>query len=118
MDWGAGPYWWRGSQQAGPAFIRSFPRLETFTLVVIISRWAWQDDEKEMLVAIVKKHTAAQFEIEQSLHPEWRVPIINFHCRKDSIEWRRTAAILRIVSLSEPFTRMLTKCSAGIVFET
>jgi hypothetical protein len=118
MDWGVEPYWWRGSQQVGPAFIRSFPRLETFTLVVIISRWAWQDGEKEMLVAIVKKHTAAQFEIEQSLHPEWRMPIINFHRRKDSIDRRKTAAILSIVSLSEPFTRMLNESFAGRVSET
>jgi hypothetical protein len=87
MDWGLKPYWSGRSQQIGPAFIRSFPHLETFTLVVTISRWAWVDGEKEMLAVIVKKHTAAQFEIEQSRHPEWRMPMINFHCRKDSIDW-------------------------------
>lgn len=38
-------------------------------------------------MAIVKKHTAAQLKIEQSLHPEWRMPIINFHCRKDLRDW-------------------------------
>jgi hypothetical protein len=38
-------------------------------------------------VAIVKKRTAAQIEIEQSLYPEWRMPMINFHCRKDSMDW-------------------------------
>jgi hypothetical protein len=45
------------------------------------------DGEKEMLVGIVKKYTEAQFEIEQGRHPEWRMPMINFHCRKDSIDW-------------------------------
>lgn len=69
-------------------------------------------------MAIVKKHTAVQFEIEQSLHPEWRMPIINFHCRKDSIDWRKTAAILSIVAFSGPFSRMLTYSSAGSVSET
>jgi hypothetical protein len=118
MDWGLEPYWWRRSQQVGPAFIRSFPRLETFTLVVIISRWAWEDGEKETLVAIVKKHTAAQLDIEQTLHPEWRMPIINFHCRKDSIDWRKTAAILSIFALSGPFIRVLTESSADSVSET
>jgi hypothetical protein len=38
-------------------------------------------------LAIVKKHIAAKLKIKQNLHPEWRMPTINFHCRKDSIDW-------------------------------
>jgi hypothetical protein len=87
MDWGMEPYWWRGSQQEGPTFIRSFPRLETFTLVVTISKWALEDGEKETLMEIVKKQTEAQFQTEQSRHPEWRMPMIHFHCKKDRFDW-------------------------------
>lgn len=86
MDWGMEPYWWRGTQQ-GPTFLRSFPRLEIFTLVVTISRWAWEDGEMETLMDIAKRHTAAQFQLEQSRHPDWRMPMTNFHCRKDKVDW-------------------------------
>ncbi len=51
--------------------------------------WAWHDGEKEILVAIVKKHTATHFEIKQSLYPEWRMPIIKFHYRKGSMDWEK-----------------------------
>jgi hypothetical protein len=87
MDWGMEPYWWRGSHQAGPPLLRSCPRLETFTLVVTISKLAWEDGEKETLVDIVKRHIASQFSVEQSRHPEWRVPLTNFHCKKDNVDW-------------------------------
>jgi len=80
------PYWWRGSQQEGPTFIRSFPRLETLTLVVTISKWALEDGEKETLMEIVKKQTEVQFQTEQSRHPEWRMPMIHFHCKKDRFD--------------------------------
>lgn len=87
MDWGIKPYLWRGSQQEGPTFLRSFPHLERFTLVITISNWAWDDGEKEILMEITKHHTAAQMQREQSWHPEWRMPMIYFHCRKDRIDW-------------------------------
>lgn len=87
MDWGIQPYWWRGSQQEGPTFIRSFPRLETFTLVVAISKWALEDGKKEQLMSIVKKQTEATFQTEQSRHPEWRMPKIHFYCKKDRCDW-------------------------------
>jgi hypothetical protein len=85
MDWGMQPYWWRDSQQEGPTLLRSFPRLETFTLVV--TTWASADGGKETLLDIVMTHTAVQLEIEHSRHPEWRMPMIYFHSRRDKIDW-------------------------------
>jgi len=108
MDWGMEPYWWRGSHQAGPILLRSLPRLEIFTLVVTISKLAWEDGEKETLVDIVKRHIATQFSVEQTRHPEWRLPLTNFHCRKDSADWS-------IRSLSKsllPDTRLLYDCAS------
>jgi hypothetical protein len=40
-----------------------------------------------MLVEIVKKHTTAQFKLKQGWHPEWRILMINFYCRKVLIDW-------------------------------
>ncbi|CZR52139.1 uncharacterized protein PAC_02016 [Phialocephala subalpina] len=88
MDWGLEPHWWLGSQQEGPTLLRSFPRLKTFTLVVSISKLAQEDGEKEMmLMDIVKRHTVAKMEVERSRHPEWRMPIVKFHWKKDYRDW-------------------------------
>jgi hypothetical protein len=87
MDWGMEPYWWRGSQQEGATLLRSFPHLERFTLVVTISKLAWDDGEKEILMEIIKNHTAAEMQMEQSRYPEWQMPLIYFHCRKERRDW-------------------------------
>ena len=79
------PYWWRGSQQEGPNLIRSFPRLETFTLVVTSSNW--DDSGEDILMEVAKKHTMAQLQAEQGRYPEWRMPKVHFHYRKSKINW-------------------------------
>lgn len=84
MNWEAQPYWWVGSQQ-GPALLRSFPRLETFTLVVVIPRFASEDDEEE-LMETARRHTTAVMEAEQREFPNWRSPEIRFHKKKANIE--------------------------------
>ena len=107
MDWGMEPYWWQGSHQAGPPLLRSFPRLETFTLVVTISKLAWEDGEKETLLDIVKRQIASQFLVEQTRHPEWRVPLLNFHCRKDSVYWNIRSISKSLLPENRSDTRMI-----------
>ena len=106
MDWGMEPYWCRGSQ-AGPPLLRSFPRLETFTLVVTISKLAWQDGEQETLLEIVKRHITSQFSVEQSQHPGWRVPLTKFHCRKDNVDWRIRSIAKSLLPEIRSGTRLL-----------
>lgn len=88
MDWDMEPYWWPGRQQQGAALLRSFPRLEIFTLVVRIPKSAQQNSKEElMLIGTAKRHTTAVVEIERGRYPEWRAPAIRFHCKKDRIDW-------------------------------
>ena len=86
MDWGLEPYWWPGSHQEGPTLLRSFPNLEVFTLIIIVSKWALNNGKKKTLMEMVKKHTVEEFQTEQSLYPEWRMPIVKFHCGEDGID--------------------------------
>jgi hypothetical protein len=107
MDWEMEPYWWRGSQQEGPALLRSFPYLERFTLVVTISKWAWDDGEKEILMEIVKNHTAAQMQMEQNRYPEWQMPVIYFHGRKERRDWSICSIAKSLLAEHHSDTRLL-----------
>jgi hypothetical protein len=107
MDWGMEPYWWRGAQQEGPTLLRSFPRLETFTLVVTISTWAWEDGEAETLKDIAKMHTLGRFVIEQSRYPEWRVPMTSFHCKKEKVNWSIRSIAKSLLPENRSDTQML-----------
>jgi hypothetical protein len=104
MDWGMEPYWWLGSQQEGPTLLRSFPHLERFTLVVTISKLAW---EKEILMEIVKNHTAAQMQMEQSRYPKWQMPVIYFHCGKESRDWSLRSIAKSLLPENRSDTRLL-----------
>jgi hypothetical protein len=87
MDWGLEPYWWLGSHHEGTALLRSFPRLETFQLVVMISKWTWDDGEKEIFMEIAKYRTAEKLRVEQIRDPTWNMPMIGFCYRKNKIDW-------------------------------
>ncbi|KAH8653960.1 hypothetical protein BGZ60DRAFT_533054 [Tricladium varicosporioides] len=114
MDWGMEPYWWRGSHQAGPTLLRSFPRLKTFALVVTISKRTWEDGETKTIMDIVKRHIAERFEIEQSQHPEWRMPIVNFHCRKDKVDWSIRSIAKSLLPENRSDTRLLYDWASGL----
>ena len=88
MDWDMEPYWWLGSQQQGATLLRSFPRLKIFTLMIRIPKSGQENGKQEtMLMGMVKRYTIAVVEIERSRYPEWRVPKIRFHWKKDKIDW-------------------------------
>jgi hypothetical protein len=106
MDWGLEPYWWSGSQQAGPALLRSFPHLEAFTLVIRIPRWAWKDREKGELMFNAKRYVEAQIESEQSLHSDWRRPTIHFQYRK-CIDWSIHSVADSLLPENRADTRLL-----------
>ena len=107
MDWGMEPYWWHGAQQEGPTLLRSFPRLEAFTLIVSISTWAWEDGEAETVMDIAKRHTMARFGIEKGLHPDWCMPVTSFHCRKEKVDWSIRSIARSLLPENRGDTQML-----------
>jgi hypothetical protein len=93
MVWGLRPYWWTGSRD-GPALLRSFPRLEAFTLIVVIMKRPQQDPGKDMTrmelskcwMELAKSSVREQLGYEHNLHPEWHIPEVRYQFGGGSVD--------------------------------
>jgi hypothetical protein len=106
MDWGTPPYWWLNPQLQGPAFLRQFPRLEIFTLVMRTPKFTDGDEDIER-VETAKGYVTRVMEIERGLYPEWHAPLIQFKWKKNQIDWNITSMSKSLLPENQNETRNL-----------
>ena len=72
----------------GAHLLRSFHRLEKFTLMIRIPKGGQENGKEEgNLLETAKRHTMLAIEVERVQHPEWHIPMIRFDWKKDRIDW-------------------------------
>jgi hypothetical protein len=86
MDWDLRPYWCFGAQRECADFLRSFPRLETLTLVIKPQKFA-REYEEASLMETAKRYTSEVMTFEKGRNPGWRSPEFRFLCKKDKVDW-------------------------------